>query len=310
MTTRRTLLKCAALAFALSLTAPSAAQAKEPIAVVATFSILGDMVKRIGGDHIAVTTLVGPSGDTHVYRPTPADARAVKGADLLFVNGLDFEGWIDRLEEASGFDGRRVVATEGIKPIGIEETEGEHKDHDHHNHGEFDPHAWQSLRLAEVYVENIMIALAQADPDNAAAFYRNRVAYVAEIQALDAEVRAMMSAIPETKRTVVTPHDAFQYFAADYGLTFKAPQGLSTESEASAADVAKLIVQIREQGISAYFVETIIDNRLVDQIGRETGAARGGTLYSGALSGPDGPASTYLDMIRHNATALATALGS
>lgn len=210
--------------------------------------------------------------------------------------------------DASGFKGTRVVATEGIKPKAFEEGDDDHKGHDDHDHGAFDPHSWQSLRLAKVYVENMMVALAQADPENAAAFYRNRVAYVAEISALEAEVRAMMAAIPENKRTIITPHDAFQYFAADYGLTFKAPQGLSTESEPSAADVAKLIVQIREEDISAYFVETITDNRLVDQIGRETGAARGGTLYSGALSDPSGPAPTYIDMIRHNATTIARAL--
>lgn len=292
----------------LTVAAPVLAQSSKPISVVATFSILGDMVKRVGGEHVSVTTLVGANGDTHVYRPTPADARAVNGADLLFVNGLDFEGWIDRLVSASGFKGVRVVTTEGIKPMAYEEEEDDHKGHDNHDHGAFDPHAWQSPRLAESYVENIMIALATADPANAAAFYRNRVAYASEIRALEAEVSAMMAAIPENKRTVVTPHDAFQYFAMDYGLTFKAPQGLSTDSAASAADVAKLIVQIREEGISAYFVETITDNRLVDQIGRETGATRGGTLYSGALSGSDGPAPTYIDMIRHNATTIARAL--
>ncbi|MBL6601086.1 MAG: metal ABC transporter substrate-binding protein [Alphaproteobacteria bacterium] len=294
----------------ISLATPTIAQSSGPIPVVATFSILGDMVKRVGGEHVEVTTLVGANGDAHVYQPTPADARAVNSAQLLFVNGLDFEGWIDRLVSASGFTGKRVVATKGIEPIAFEEGEPAHKVHDHHDHGAFDPHAWQSLRLAEFYVENIMLALAQADPDNAAQYYRNRAAYLAEIRALEAEVSALMATIPENKRTVVTPHDAFQYFAADYGLVFKAPQGLSTESDASASDVAKLIRQIREEGISAYFVETITDNRMVDQIGRETGATRGGTLYSGALSAADGPAATYLDMVRHNTATLAAALGS
>ena len=304
----RTLTASVGVVVVLAIATPAFAQTGKPISVVATFSILGDMLKRVGGEHVTVTTLVGPNGDSHVYQPTPADARAVNEADLLFVNGLDFEGWIDRLVDASGFNGTRVVATEGIEPRAFEEENGVHKGHDQHDHGAFDPHAWQSPRLAKVYVENMMIALARADPENAAAFYRNRVAYVAEISALEAQIRAMMAAIPENQRTIVTPHDAFQYFAADYGVIFKAPQGLSTESEPSAADVAKLIVQIRKEGISAYFVETITDNRLVDQIGRETGATRGGTLYSGALSGPGGPAPTYLDMIRHNATTIAQAL--
>lgn len=350
----RTLLAGAALA-ALSLAVPAGARADEPVRVVATFSILGDMAARIGGGHIALTTLVGPDGDTHVYQPTPADARAVSEADVLIVNGLEFEGWLERLVEASDFGGSRVVATTGIDAIAYEEGEedyhgehghddnhsddhaegkdhdhseehahdddhdhgndddqahGEEHGHDHHDHGAFDPHAWQSLPGAVIYADNITAALAKADPANAVAFYENRAAYVAEIEALHAEIRAMMEALPESRRTVVTSHDAFQYFGRDYGLTFLAPQGLSTESEASAKDVAQLIGQMRAEGISAVFVENVADRRLLEQIAGETGATIGGTLYPGALSGPDGPAATYLDMMRHNATTLAAALGS
>ena len=183
-------------------------------------------------------------------------------------------------------------------------------DHDHHHHGAFDPHAWQSLDNAVAYVDNITAALAQADPANAADFHQNRAAYVAEIEALDAEIREIVAALSADRRVVVTSHDAFQYFGRGYGLTFLAPQGLSTESEASAKDVARLIQQIRERGIRAVFVENIGDSRLLEQIADETGAVIGGTLYPDALSGPDGPASTYLDMMRHNATTLAQALGS
>ncbi|MEM8792486.1 MAG: zinc ABC transporter substrate-binding protein [Pseudomonadota bacterium] len=365
MTIRRTLLKSAAAAFALSLAAPVTAQAGETTRVVATFSILGDIVKRIGGEHVALTTLVGPDGDAHVYQPTPADARAVSDAEVLIVNGLEFEGWLDRLAEAADFDGTLVVATSGIKPIAFaddhgdeghgEHAEGKHDDHhdeehaegehghDHHDeehaegehghddhdehaegehdeehaehghghghdHGAFDPHAWQSLKNAVTYVDNITAALAAADPAHAAVFQANRAAYVAEIEALDAEISSMMAALPDGKRTVVTSHDAFGYFTESYGVDFKAPIGLSTESEASAADVAELIEQIREEGISAVFVETITDNRLLQQIANETGATIGGTLYSDALSGPDGPAATYLDMMRHNARTIARAL--
>jgi len=364
MTTRRTLLTSAAALLALSFAAPAQAQSAEPVPVVATFSILGDMVARIGGDHVAVTTLVGPGGDAHVYQPTPADARAVSEAKVLFVNGLEFEGWIDRLVDASGFNGTRVVATDGIEPIAFEEHHDDHHDdhgkdehahdhdkhdhgkdahahdhdkddhdkedhgkdehahdhdkHDHdkhddhagHDHGAYDPHAWQSLGNAVTYADNIAAGLAEADPANAASYAANRAAYVAEIKALDAEIRARMAALPAERRTIVTSHDAFQYFGRDYGLTFLAPQGLSTESEASAKDVARLIEQMRRDGISAVFVENIADPRLIEQIARETGAAIGGTLYPGALSGPDGPAATYLDMMRHNATTLSAALGS
>ena len=182
--------------------------------------------------------------------------------------------------------------------------------HDHHDHGAFDPHAWQSLGNAVAYVDNITAALAQADPANAADFYQNRAAYVAEIEALDAEIREIVAALPAERRIVVTSHDAFQYFGGEYGLTFIAPQGLSTESEASAKDVARLIQQIRERGIRAVFIENIGDARLLEQIANETGATIGGTLYPGALSDPDAPAPTYLDMMRHNAMTLAQALAS
>ena len=351
---RRGFLHAVMAILVLALAVPAAAQpAKEsrstspangPIPVVATFSILGDMVARIGGEHIDLTTLVGPDGDTHMYQPTPADARAVSEAQILFVNGLQFEGWLERLTEAADFHGVLVVATDGIEPIAFEHGEHadehdmhddedehdhdedeEHDDHDehddedehgheedeeHHDHGVFDPHAWQSLRHALVYVENIAAALAKADPGNADAYERNREAYADELEALDSEILKLLATLPPGSRTVVTSHDAFQYFGRDYGLTFIAPQGLSTESEASAQDVARLIHQIRDLGIRAVFVENITDPRLLERIADETGAGIGGTLYPGALSGPDGPAPTYLDMMRHNATTIAQALTS
>ena len=346
MTSRRNLLISATALVGFSLAAPAPSwSADAPIPVVATFSILGDMVKRIGGDRVAVTTLVGADGDTHVYQPGPTDARAVSDAEILVFNGLEFEGWLDRLVEASDFGGVRVVATDGIEAIRLEDDdhhdddhmdeddhaakddhagEDDHGDeHDHaakddhadeddhahgHHHGAFDPHAWHSLAHAVIYVDNITAALAKADPANASTYYGNRASYVAEIEALDAEIRKMVAGLPEDRRTVVTPHDAFGYFSEAYGLRFLAPQGLSTESEPSAADVAALIRQIREEGITAVFVEALIDPRLIEQIADETGASIGGTVYTDALSGPDGPASTYLDMMRHNAEMFAEAL--
>ena len=327
MITRRVLLKSTAAVAALTVLAPALAESDEPIRVVATFSILGDMVSRIGGEHVAVTTLVGPDGDTHVYRPTPADARAVSEADVLVVNGLDFEGWLDRLIETANFDGVRVVATAGIDPITFEDDHGDDHDGDHdheeskaaedhgdehdaHAHGAFDPHAWQSLRHAVTYVDNVTLALANFSLENASTFYRSRALYVAEIEALDAEIRSLLAELPDGARTIVTSHDAFQYFGRDYGLAFIAPQGLSTESEASAKDVVRLIELIRNQGIRAVFLENIADPRLLKRIADETGATIGGTLYPGALSGPEGPAPTYLDMMRHNARTLARALSS
>ncbi|MAC80267.1 MAG: metal ABC transporter substrate-binding protein [Rhodobacteraceae bacterium] len=320
MTTRRTLLHAATALVALTLAMPAAARADTPMPVVATFSILGDMVKTIGGDHVAVTTLVGPDGDAHVYQPTPADARAVSAADILFVNGLQFEGWIDRLIDASGFHGTQVVSTRGIDPIafdpGGEHDNGEddHDDHaeenGHHHHAGVDPHAWQSIANALVYVDNITAALAQADPENATVYYMNRAEYVARLKDLDAHIHDLVASLPKDRRTIVTSHDAFGYFAQAYGLTFLAPQGMSTESEPSAQDVAHMITQIRDNNIAAIFVENITDTRLLDQIALETGTTIGGTLYSDSLSGEHGPASTYLDMMGYNAATLARALQS
>jgi zinc/manganese transport system substrate-binding protein len=306
MTGRRAFLFAVLLALA-----PLGAPADAPLKVVASFSILGDMAARVGGDRVAMTVLVGPDGDAHVYQPTPADARAVAAADLVLVNGLGFEGWIDRLIAASGYEGPVVAAAAGVNVLEIEEGHGHSHGHSHgHDHGAVDPHAWQSLPNAALYVKAIAEALAEADPQGTPAYVANRDAYLAEIAALQAEVAAAVAALPPDRRTVVTSHDAFGYFERDHGLRFLAPQGVSTEAEASAADVAALIRQIRDERIPAVFVETIADPRLLERIRSETGAAIGGALHSDALSGPDGPAPTYLDLMRHNLATLTAALSS
>ena len=295
---------------------PLSAFAQDKLPVVASFSILGDMVAEVGGDRVAVTMLVGPDGDAHVYSPTPADAQTVAAAKVVFVNGLGFEGWLDRLIEASEYKGTVVVATDGIKPLemakeGHDHAEGESHDHGHdhsHDHGGTDPHAWQSIDNAKIYVSNIAQALIAADPAGEEAYSANAIAYLAELSGLDAEIQAAMIGLPENRRSVVTSHDAFGYYAAAYGMTFHAPEGLSTESEVSAADVASLITQMKDEAIPAVFMENITDGRLLEQITAETGAKIGGTLFSDALSGPDGPAGTYLNMMRHNTTTLTTAL--
>ena len=269
--------------------------AEQPLKVVASFSILGDMVQQVGGDQIKVTTLVGADADGHVYQPTPADARTVARADLLVVNGLSFEGWIDRLIQASGYKGSVITATDGIQPqkMQVHDT---------------DPHAWQNLSNARIYIRNIVKGLSLADPAGASVYKANAVRYLEKLDAVEAEVVKTISSIPPQRRKVVTLHDAFGYFEAAYGLAFLAPVGISTESEASAADVAKLIRQIRKEQIPAVFIENISDPRLLEQITRETGARIGGVLYSDALSSTDGPASTYLDMFLYNTHTLAEAL--
>lgn len=314
MISRRVLLAASALTTLLSTTA----WAEPALKAVASFSILGDLVEEVGGDRVAVTTLVGPDGDAHVYQPTPADAQAVAGANIIFVNGLHFEGWIDRLTEASGAKAPVIVVSEGVTPRefapGEGEEEEEHADadgQDHgHDHGPTDPHAWQSVPNAKLYVANIAEALSAADPSGAATYTANAAAYTAKLDALDAEIRATIAAIPENRRIIVTSHDAFGYFGQTYGMTFEAPQGISTEFEASAADVAKLITQIRAEKVPAVFMENITDPRLLEQIAAETDAKIGGTLYSDALSPADGPAATYIDMMENNIHQFSAALGS
>jgi zinc/manganese transport system substrate-binding protein len=297
---------------------PLSAFAQDKLPVVASFSILGDMVAEVGGDRVVVSTLVGPDGDAHVYEPTPADAQTVAAASVVFVNGLAFEGWLDRLIEASEYKGPVVVATTGVTALEMAEEhhEGEEEhseaeaEAEGHDHGGSDPHAWQSLANARVYVANIEAGLSAADPAGAETYKANATAYLAEIDAAEAEIVAAVAALPVDRRSVVTSHDAFGYFAAAYGMTFHAPEGLSTEAEPSAADIATLITQMKAEAIPAVFVENITDSRLLEQITAETGAAIGGTLFSDALSGPDGPAATYLGMMRHNVATLTAALGS
>jgi zinc/manganese transport system substrate-binding protein len=262
----------------------------------------------VGGDRVEVVTLVGPNGDAHVFSPTPADAKALASADVFFVNGLGFEGWIDRLEKSADFKGEVVVASEGVKPLTMIEEEEEEEG------GEpetvTDPHAWQDLANGKIYVANIRDGLIASDPDGKSAYDANAAKYLAAIAEEESAVKAALGALPEARRKIITSHDAFGYFGKAYGLEIIAPQGVSTDSEASAQDVAKIIRQIKQQKIPAVFVENITDHRLLDQIARETGAKIGGALYSDALSEADGPAPTYLDMFRHNAGAIAAALSS
>lgn len=362
--------------------------AQDRLPVVATFSILGDFVGQVGGDRIDLTTLVGPDGDGHVYSPTPADARRVAQAKVVFTNGLKFEGWIDRLIASSGTTAKVVAASDGINTIA--EDEDDHDDHGHseghadshghahghahekkeehahgashghahghahekkeahahgashgharghahdkkeehahgashahteshtddhagHEHGEFDPHAWQDIDNVKIYVANIRDALIEVDPEGSETYAANAARYLDELNALETEVEAAIASVPEGSRKVITTHDSFAYFSRAYGLTFIAPQGVSTESEASARDVAEIIRQIREQDIKAVFIENISDPRLIERIAAETDAVVGGTLYSDALSPADGPAGTYIDMMRHNISVLSEALGS
>ena len=305
LTRRRLLVASAATLAATALAGPARAEA--PMPVVATFSILGDLVARVGGDRVAVTTLVGPGGDAHVFQPKPADAQRLAAAEAIFVNGLGFEGWIDRLVASSGTRAPVVVASKGVTPIPAADEDAGH-DHGGHDHGAADPHAWQSVANVKLYVAAIRDGLASVDPAGRASYEANASAFLAELDGLETEVRAAISAVPAARRRVITSHDAFGYFAAAYGVEFLAPQGISTDAEPTAKGVAKLIAQIRREKIRAVFVESMADPRLVRRIAQETGVSLGGEIFSDSLSPKGGPASTYVDMVRHNVRLLTAAM--
>lgn len=304
MLTRRILIAAAAaVMFPAAIT--SVAQAQDKVPVVATFSILGDIVGNIGGDRVTVKSLVGPNGDAHVYSPSPADAKTLADAKVVVTNGLGFEGWLARLIKSSNTKAPNIVATKGIKP---RKLAGKHAHGHSHGHADGDPHAWQSVSNAKVYVGNIRDGLIAADPAGKATYEANAAAYLAKLDALDSEVKETVSRIPPERRKIITTHDAFGYFKDAYGVEFIAPQGVSTDSEASARDVARIITQIKKQKIPAVFMENVSDTRLLTRIANETGAKLGGTLYSDALTDEKGPAPTYIDLIRHNIRTLSAAL--
>ncbi|WP_063686938.1 metal ABC transporter solute-binding protein, Zn/Mn family [Bradyrhizobium stylosanthis] len=268
--------------------------AAERLNVVASFSILADFVRNVGGDRVNLTTLVGPDSDVHVYTPAPGDAKRIAEAKLVVVNGLGLEGWLPRLVQSAGSKAQVVTASAGIAPLKLGSTA--------------DPHAWQSVPNARIYVTDIADALAAADPDDAEFFRAQARAYLEKLETLDREVRETVGKIPPERRKVISTHDAFGYFAAEYGIQFVAPLGVSTETEPSARDIAAIIGQIKAQKIPAVFLENISDDRLIRRIAAETGAKVGGTLISDGLTGEKGPAPTYIDMVRHNIKALTSAL--
>lgn len=281
----------------------------QPLPVVASFSILADMVREVGGPQVEVTSLVGPNTDAHVFDPTPADAKRIASARLVFVNGLGFEGWLDRLVKASGYRGPIVIASKGIKtPLQLKDAHDHAsaaKGHGHqHSHAAPDPHAWQNLANAERYVETIRIALAAALPAHSAVLEQRATDYIKRIRALDQATKAQIAAVAVERRRVITSHDAFGYFAAAYGITFYPLQGLSTGSEPSAAEVVRVIDLIKKNKVSAIFTENISDPRVLERIAKDSGAKVGGRLYADALTEPGTSADSYLKMFQHNVTTI------
>ena len=285
----------AAFSVGFGLVAPADAKTLE---AVASFTVLADMVHQVGGDRVHITSLVGPNGDPHAFEPTPDDARRLKAADLVFVSGLGLEGWMDRLITASGYQSKVVVATDGIHTRHMEEDGKDITD----------PHAWNSATNGVTYVVNITKSLSMADPEGASIYQANGDRYAQQLRDLDSYARQQIASVPAARRKVLTSHDAFGYFGAAYGVTFLSPIGFSTESEASAQNVAKLIRQIKAEHVRAYFLENSNDPRLVHQIASATGAEPGGVLYVEALSLPNGPAPTYSAMFHYNVDELVHAM--
>ena len=283
-----------ASACALALLSPLGARAADKVNVTASFSILGDLVRVVGGPRVALTTLVGPDQDAHGFEPQAAHAKALLQSQLLVTNGLDFEHWIHKLAKAAGFKGKTLVASKGIKPLQVGK--------------ETDPHAWQNPQNVMAYVQNIADSLGQLDPAGAETYQANAKAYIQELVALDLWAQEQLAPIPATKRKVICSHDAFGYLGAYYKITFLAPQGVSTEAEPSARQVALLIRQIKREKIKAVFVENMANPKLLAQLSQDAGVSIGADLYSDALSGPDKPGATYLQMMRHNVTQLAAGM--
>ncbi|GHE21376.1 metal ABC transporter solute-binding protein, Zn/Mn family [Halomonas urumqiensis] len=319
----------AALLLAVATLLPMpAAIAAERVQVVTSFSILADMIDNVGGEHVEITSLVGPDSDAHVYSPRPTDARRLAEADLVVFNGLRFEGWMERLVESSDYDGALVITTEGIASVPRDEhghvdhddhghddhadhddhanDHDDHGGHDDHDHGDQDPHGWQDLAMGQVYVANIRDGLIEADPDNAAAYRDNAERYINELEATDAEIRELLGEIPGST-SVITGHDSFGHFSAAYGIRFLSPVGLSTEAEPSAANMARLIDVIRDENVQALFHENMTSPAIINQLAEETGLEVVGTLYADALAA-EGQASTYIGMMLHNARTLHAAL--
>lgn len=282
--------------------------ANEPLPVVASFSILADMIKQVGGPHVAVTSLVGSNSDAHVFDPTPADAKRLASAKLVVVNGLGFEGWMSRLIQSSGYKGPVLTASKGVKTIPMAKS-----DHGHghsHSHAAPDPHAWQSLLNARQYVENIRVALSAAMPAHSADFQSRATDYLKQIDALEKSTQARIAAVPMERRRVITSHDAFGYFARAYKVTFYPLQGLSTASEPSAADVVRIVNEIKKNKVTAIFAENISDPRVLERVAKDTGAKIGGTLYADALSVPGTQADTYLKMFELNVSTIVAGISA
>ena len=288
-------------AAALLLAGP--ARPAERIPVVATFSVIGDMLARVGGDHVDIKTIVGPGGDCELYQATAADVATVAAARAVFLNDLneEFEPWLEPLLKQAAFKGLKVVVSRGVRTLAAEE---EHPVSGRMLPETVDQHAWLDPRNGVVYVRNIAAALARLDPANAADYRTRAAAYAKEIEAVDDWARQQIAEVPAVKRRALTSHDSLQYIASAYGIKLLSVNGWTNNSEPSAAQLAKLAEQVRDSHVKALFLDSITDPRGMERIAGETGAVIGGTMYGDSLSPAGGEADSYLNMLRHDVATL------
>jgi zinc/manganese transport system substrate-binding protein len=300
--TRRAFIRCGIAVVAIWL-AGGSGRAADRVKVVATFSVIGDMVTNIAGDRVELATLVGPDGDTELFQPGLADGRTVAEAKLLLLNGLndEFEPWLEPLLKQAEFRGTKVVVSRGARTLTASE---EHASSGTPTPAALDQHAWLDPKNGAIYAKNIADALARADPDHAADYRARAGSYIKELQTIDAWAKAELAAVPASKRRLITSHDSLQYMAHAYGIKMISINGWTNKSEPSAAELAALTRQIKQERVRALFLDSITDPRAMQRIAQETGAVIGGTLYGDALSAPGGEADSYVKMLRHDVATL------
>ena len=265
--------------------------------VVASASMIADMAKNIGGEYVKVEMIVTVGGDPHLHEPTPEDARLVSSADLILINGLTFEGWINKLIENSGTSAKTEIVTKGISVL-------DNKDYKN----SVDPHAWMDASNGVIYANNIKNALVQLDPDHQEAYEKNYNRYVTLLNALHQRIKDDINTIPKERRVLITSHDAFQYYGRAYGIQLEAIMGISTEAEAQTSDIIRVNQIIRAHNIPAIFIESTINPKLIQQIAHDNKINIGGKLYADSLGDKDSPASSYIDMLTYNTRTIVDAL--
>ncbi|MBP8002730.1 MAG: zinc ABC transporter substrate-binding protein [Chloroflexi bacterium] len=287
-------------------------QATGRVQVVATTTLVGDVVRIVGGDHIDLTVMLPVGGDPHGFNPTPRDVTTAAAAAVVFINGLELEAFMAEMLENAATTMNIVELSADLEAMPLLEEPGdeaEHGDEEEHEHGEFDPHVWWNPLNVVVWTEVVAAELARLDPENGAVYAANAAAYQQQLRDLDNWIKEQVAQIPEARRILVTDHDSLGYFVNTYGFSLVGTvfPGLSTQTEPSAQELASLINAIREQGVPAVFVGTTVNTELAAQVATETGV-QVIAIYTDSLSQADEPATTYLEFMRWNVTQIVSAL--